>query len=190
MSARPIIRARRYVSAPAGTYPEPLGPAPSRAASAPSAVEDPFLGVSEPADASVEDQHGPEPLLMGSAAGGAPSGVIVEDLGFDESADDGDLPLLSGPVDDEAPEAAAQGSSSRASGGLVILVSGLVGVVIGAIAGLALLAFMEPAQWMERFLDPIGLWTSTPDPLIRASAIMIVVGCGLIGALLPLRLRR
>lgn len=188
MASPAIIRARRYVSAPAGAYPRPRVIPRARDASVPSQVEDPLEGAPSRSVGPDEDEHGPEPLLMGHTAEGPSSGVVVEDLAFEEPDDDGDLPLLSGPVEEPGP--AEEEAPSRSTRGVVILFSGLVGIVLGAMAGLALLAFMEPAQWMERFLDPIGLWTSTADPLIRTSAIMIVVGCGLIGALLPLRLRR
>ena len=183
MSAPPTIRARRYVSAPAGSYPPARRE--GRRRPVPSA---------EPVGFSVEDfdheDRGPEPMLMVAADDPMPSErIVAEPPPSERASDDLHAPLSVAALPESEVGARRGGDSSRGIRPLVILSSGLVGVLLGALAGLALLAYMEPARWMERFLDPVGLWNSADDPLIRASAIMIVVGCGLIGALLPLRLR-
>ncbi|NJN64156.1 MAG: hypothetical protein HC882_04265 [Acidobacteria bacterium] len=63
----------------------------------------------------------------------------------------------------------------------------MIGSVLGVAAGLALLALMDPPRWLERIVDPEALWTETTDPMARGSAIALVVGCALVGALIPLR---
>lgn len=71
-----------------------------------------------------------------------------------------------------------------------ILVGGIFGALVGVTAGLVLLALLDPPRWLERISNPEALWLETSDPLSRGSAIALVAGFTLVGALLPLRSRR
>lgn len=231
-----IVRARRFVSAPVGTYPAParvravsgtgfsslvdtaeslgaqFSPAPVRdpiaaapgkqsvAAGAARTVESPgdldsvlrdAIGhgatrapsVPPRARDSASSQNAARPVSSAAARPRDESADFVEELAMTPagSAEEG-LAAVDG---DEAPRRMSPVRRLAA-----ILGGGMVGALVGVTAGLVLLALLDPPHWLERISNPEALWLETSDPLSRGSAIALVAGFTLVGALLPLRSRR
>ena len=140
-----IVRARRYVSAPAGTYPAPVPPRPAVA----RGQAPPFPGEEPPAAPL------PEPAPAEAAHVAAP--------------------IL--PANEPAAAPARTGW-----GGL--LLGMLVGAVVGSSAGLLLVAFFGGCEPSLAWTDPLAVWRTVSDPVIRFSGILVAVGCALLGAAL------
>lgn len=174
-----VVRQRRYVSAPAGAYPEPVSPR-ERGSTAAAAVAD------EPAPPSVDDDPlAPQPACSGSDLDALGTRVALPAAG----AAPADLP---DPGLDDDSEPAARGRRRTRSPLAGMMLGGLLGLVLGGIAGLLLLALTEgDGTWSERLADigvvfqqisdPVGLWASVGDPLIRMSAILVAAGFLLLG---------
>lgn len=173
----PIVRTRRYVSAPAGAY-----PAPRRVAAPPSAraaVPEPDLPeptappVAEPALPSVAPDPSAAAALAESAEAAAPAPAPAPSMPPEE------------PVAAARPPARSPWRRLAA-----ILFGSVLGGGVGIAAGALLLALMEPDRWLERVTDPIGLWLGTPGLVLRASAIAVAAGFLLLGLLIGARRKR
>ncbi len=230
-----ILRARRFVSAPVGTYPAPArvragsGDEVSslvdaadalRAQSSPAPVRDPIATapgtqsfavgtartIESPGDLdsvlrdaighgltrapsvpprardSASSQNAARPASSAAAAPRDESADFVEELAMTPAGSVAEgLGALDG---DEAPRRLSPIRRVAA-----ILGGGMVGAMVGVTAGLVLLALLDPPHWLERISNPEALWLETSDPLSRGSAIALVAGFTLVGALLPLRSR-
>ena len=76
------------------------------------------------------------------------------------------------------PDQTPRRARSRSTG---IIFGGLVGCVLGVIAGIVLLAFSHSAPSLSHVTDPVTLWNSIGDPLVRTAAILIAAGFALLG---------
>ena len=175
MSSR--LRQRRYVSAPAGSYPEPVPPREQRSAGAVAAV-----GVADEAAAAPPDEA---PL----ASQAARSGPGLEAIGTPVALPSAHFP---DPEMEDDSKTATRGRRRARSPLAGMMLGGLLGLALGVLAGLLLLALTEgDGTWSQRLADfgvlyqqisdPAGLWAAVGDPLIRMSAVLVAAGFLLLG---------
>ncbi|GAB4372381.1 MAG: hypothetical protein Kow0062_08680 [Acidobacteriota bacterium] len=154
-----IIRARRYVSAPAGLYPPPVPvggtPAVQAAAQAAATIEAPV------ADAATIRASADDLAAVGAPRTQAPAPAAVV--------------------------TPATGRRSPLRRILAMLAGGLIGGSVGVAVGAALLALQDAPRWLDRLSDPRVLWNSADDPIVIGSVAAVVAGFALIGVLWPLR---
>jgi len=154
-SARPrVIRARRYVSAPPGTYPAPVPAVPETEGAAAPAAEVP----ASPAD---------EPAVPTAAAAPVPGPAAAE----------------AAPRVPE-PDPGEEAGLARSPGWGGVLLGTLVGAVVGLSLGMILVAFFGGCEPSLAWTDPLAVWRTVTDPVIRFSGILVATGCALLGAAL------
>ncbi len=153
---RGVVRTRRYVSAPAGTYPAPV-PAVLEAEEVPASIpEDPPARAATPGPPPVAPISPPEaPAGTGESTPGTAEGTSRE-------------------------EAAVV----RSPGWGGVLLGALVGTVIGVSLGMILVAFFGGCEPSLAWTDPLAVWRTVTDPVIRFSGMLVAAGCALLGAAL------
>jgi len=181
-----VIRTRRYVSAPAGSYPAPKPPAPVDVRRASARVERaPAVSSSEESALNLEPM--PEPPLVPASQPETrqpmPEPVVDEEEKEASVLDFGAPSEVEPPYEvaknDEVTSSASVQGSRRSVTGVIL---GLIGgVAVGLLAGLLLLVFSLPERDYSRLGDVRGLWMSIDDPLVKASALLIAAGFLLLG---------
>lgn len=183
------VRLRRYVSAPAGTYPAPIPASGGHEAAeqTPAWENEPSIELSSMNAAPLADLDS-APVLPGNVPESAESVRLPTDA----------APVLPGPPEEvaqspgslaptaaalsganAAPEPARTGGSGYLGG---ILVGVGAGMVLGAAAALILLAISTSEFSVDALMHPVALWQSIVDPLVKASAILVAGGFVLLGA--------
>ena len=175
------VKTRKFIAAPKGKYPPPLR--------VQRHVTDPASSarVAQPATALPADDPQLPDATSPSTPAAPPLGLAVPDAGPA-------LPEASAATVAPAAEleAAVAESAPQLSGGAVrsgvgwgrILIGGLAGTVFGLAAGSLLLALSggAEAEGMKALYQPVTLWQSIDDPLVKASALLVAVGFVLLGA--------
>ena len=160
-----MIRTRRYVSVAAGKYPAPVLPGTE------SQVKGGAVALApEPAEPSVIDYVDDFPL---------PEEAQTPDL--PEAIDDVANLVEEQPAVSDLPEEPAPRKSKPRRPMAGILLGGLLGIVLGAVAGALLLVFSSPTPEISQAADPVLLWQSTSDPLVKTAAVLIAAGFVLLG---------
>ena len=154
-----IIRARRYVSAPAGCYPAPVPPRPpEEQVAAPGEPEVPTGGVGAGGPGTTE--------VAAAGAAAAP------------------MEAVPGPPAVPVPRREGAGSGPGWGG---LLLGAAVGAVIGVSLGLILVAFFGGCEPSLAWTDPLAVWDTVTDPVLRFSGLLVATGCTLLGAALGAR---
>ncbi len=156
-----MIRSTRFVSAAAGTYPAPR---PVTAAGA-AVREAPEL------DSLKTPEFAPEEDAVRSSGGES-----LASTGSADALQASNAPAL---VEELLIEQAPQGGQKTSV--LAVLVGILCGAVLGVVASLLLLVFSLPDRDLGRLADPVDLWLSIDDPLVKTSALLIMAGFVLLG---------
>ena len=171
-------KTRRFLAVPAGSYPEPRR-ARRVAGAAPS--PSPALLAEEAAALPPEDPALP---AAGAVAPAPPAGIAV--------------PAASPALPDIPPSAVVRPPESRSPADFApqhlaetpragaawgrILVGGVAGTLFGLVAGGMLMALSGGPDGLEALSQPVKLWQSIDDPLVKASALLVAVGFVLLGA--------
>ncbi len=200
-----IVRARRYVSAPAGSYPKPVR---AGAVAVATVTEEEFLADTEVPEAPLEFEASVAPAkgLAGDpgepastdelAAAPALGGGVTEPEALVTAPDTlaaldapkaaGESAVSAEPTapgsaapDSTAEDEATQARPRRSLAG--ILVGTLGGAVFGMMASLVLLASSREGSLLTNLTDPVGLWNSIEDPLVQVIAIVITAGFVMLG---------
>lgn len=234
-----VIRARRYVSAAVGAYPqpsrvsglpmanevraenvpaapayaEPEAPSSTQVAasieSSPSlsdfvAPQAPATEQTASANPSATQPLSAEQIRSATAAAAAEDslagantalGAIAGDAASAQNADLSASPTVDDPFSLEAVSAtptskSSSGSTGRATRLLAMLLGGVFGAAIGASIGLFIMAYSLPGDPWAHLLDPVKLWSSVSDPVIKISALFVTAGCFVLGLALCARRRR
>jgi len=183
------VRLRRYVSAPADTYPPPIPVSEQRGdvEPAPAWENEPSIDLSSLTPPPLPDLDS-APVLPGNDLGPADSVPLPADA----------APSLPGPIEGLAESSgepavstvrpsggstALEPAGAGASGYLGGILAGVgAGAILGAAAALILLAISSSEFSVEALMRPVALWQSIADPLVKASAILVAGGFVLLGA--------
>ena len=150
-----VIRTRRYVSAPAGAYPAPV-----------PAVLDAEDGGPVPGEEKAL------PRVLDATPPASPAPPVEEPLGAE---------IPSGAAE-RTPREEPGGERSPGWGG--VLLGTLVGGVVGVSLGMILVAFFGGCEPSLAWTDPLAVWHTVTDPVIRFSGVLVAAGCALLGAAL------
>lgn len=174
---------RRFVSAPAGTYP---APASLDAPAAPRCDDDLFGSGAAPAsfvDPRLEESgisFGPAEFSS-EAMRVAPAAAMSEEVLFEPPASSPLSMAELEPLEEPAPHFATS-PGPTALGTLGILVGVTIGALVGIVLSTAMLALYAPTDFALAILDPVALWTEIEDWKVLGGAILIAIGFGVLGA--------
>jgi len=174
---------RRFVSAPAGTYP---APAPLDAPAAPRIDDDLYGGSAEPASFAdpLFDESGisfaPASTSSDAMRAAAPA-TEFEEQPYEQFAPGVHATSEPEPLEEPAPYIATlPGPTGR--GTLGILAGATIGALVGIVLSTAMLALYAPTDFAQAIVDPVALWTEIEDWKVLAGAILIAIGFTVLGA--------
>lgn len=174
---------RRFVSAPAGTYP---APAPLDAPAVPRIEDDLFGSSAEPAS-FVDPLFDESGISFAPAAASseavlaAPSAATFEEGPFEQFASSAFSTSEPEPIEAPVPfRSRIPGPTAR--GTLGILVGATIGALVGIVLSTAMLALYAPTDFAQAILDPVSLWTEIEDWKVLAGAVLIAIGFAVLGA--------
>ncbi len=190
-----VARRRRFVSAPAGTYPAPVRP--RRAAPGPAPALDPAgtVRMRAPLVPELPQPEADDEIISGAVGGPAFSGNVTPEYDPISAqpatavADDIEVNAPRAPRMDEVgsfrhvsldqrpprPSSWARGAVRR------MLLGAVVGGLVGIPPGLAMLALPRP-DGLAALKDPVALCRSVQDSREWLMVTLIVVAFALIGA--------
>lgn len=174
---------RRFVSAPAGTYPAPAPlDSPTR-----SRTEDGLLvgsATGEPYADPLFDEDGisfASPVLPAGAPRDAVPATPFEEEPYEQLASSAFSTAAPEPFEEPPARFAARGGPTP-RGSLGILVGAALGALVGLALSTAMLALYAPTRFAQAILDPVMLWTEIEDWKVLAGAILIAIGFAVLGA--------